>query len=68
MNFSARLAGGAGLAVGDVLRHRATEQVHVLLHDTDILPQALQGDPADVLPVNEDAAAGHLVKAGDQVA
>ena len=62
------LPGSAGLAVGDVLLHRAAEQVHVLLYDTDILPQALQGDPADVLPVNEDAAAGHLVKAGDQVA
>jgi hypothetical protein len=35
------LPGSAGLAIGDVLRHRATEQVHVLLHDTDILPQAL---------------------------
>ena len=62
------LAGGTGLAVGNVLGHRAAEQVHVLLHDADVLPQALQGDMADILPVDEDAAVRHLVKAGDQVA
>ena len=65
LNF---LPGGTGLAIGDVLGHRAAEQVHVLLHDADVLPQALQGDMADILPVDEDAAVRHLVKAGDQVA
>ena len=66
--FHDLFAGGAGLAVGDVLGHRAAEQIHVLLHDADILPQAFQGDMADVLPIDQDAAAGHLVEAGDEVA
>ena len=34
--------GGAGAAVGDVLPHRAAEQIHVLLHDADGVAQACQ--------------------------
>ena len=66
--FDDLLAGGTGLAVGDVVRHRAAEQIHVLLDDADVLAQALEGDVLDVLPVDEDAAAGHIVEAGDKVA
>ena len=36
--FNDLLAGGTGLAVGDVLRHRAAEEVNVLLDDADVLP------------------------------
>mgnify|MGYP000706986087 CR=1 FL=1 len=66
--FDDLLTGGTGLAVGDVVRHRAAEQIHVLLDDADVLTQALEGDVLDVLPVDEDAAAGHIVEAGDKVA
>mgnify|MGYP005967595049 CR=1 FL=1 len=66
--FHDLLPGGTGLAVSDVIRHRTAEQVHVLLDDADVLPQALDGHLADVLPVNEDAAAGHIIKAGNQLA
>ena len=62
------LPGRAGFAVGDVIRHRTAEQVDVLLDDADVLPQALEGDVLDVLPVDEDTASRHLVEAGDEVA
>ena len=62
------LPGGPRLAVGDVLGHRAAEQVDVLLHHADGGAQAFQRHLADVLPVDEDAARRHIVKAGDQVA
>jgi len=62
------LPGRAGLAVSDVVRHRAAEEVDLLLDDADVLPQALEGDVLDVLPVDEDAASRHLVEAGDEVA
>ena len=66
--FDNFLPGRAGLTVGDVIRHRTAEQVDVLLDDADVLPQALEGDVLDVLPVDEDAASRHLVEAGDEVA
>ena len=66
--FDDLFAGGTGLAVGDVIRHRAAEQIHVLLDDADVLAQALQGDMLDVLPVDVDVAAGHIIEAGNEVA
>ena len=65
LNFG---AGRAGAAIGDVLRHRAAEQVNVLLHDADGPAQAVQRHAAHVLAVNQDLAARHIIEAGDQVA
>ena len=61
-------AGRTGAAVGDVLRHGAAEQIDILLHHADGLAQAAQCDAAHILPVDQDLAARHIIKAGDQVA
>ena len=59
---------GTRLAVSDVFGHRAAEQVNILLHHANGIAQAAQGNMADVLPVNQNLAAGHIIKARDQVA
>ena len=61
-------AGCAGLAVCDILQHRPGEQVDFLLHHADGFAQALLRQCADVLPVDADAAARHIVEARNQVA
>ena len=55
-------------AVADVLEDRASEEEHVLLHDTDAAAQIGELDVADILPVQSDAAAGGLIKARNQLA
>ena len=50
--------GGVGTAVGDVGPHRVGEEEALLEHDADLAAQRLQGDPAHVVPVDEDGARG----------
>ena len=60
--------GGAGHAVGNVVKDGAGEQVDILLHHADVFAQAVLGQVGDVLPVDENASAGNVIKAGNQVA
>ena len=60
--------GGAGLAVGDVLADGAVKEVHVLLHKADGAAQRGLRHLADVLPVDGDGAARHVVEARQQAA
>lgn len=62
------LAARPRAAVGDVFKDAAREEVDLLLHDADILAQGLERETADILPVDEDAPLGHVVKARDEAA
>ena len=62
------LPGGARLPVGDVFIDRPGKQVDILLYHPDLLPEGVEGEGADVLPVDQDASAGHVVEPRDQVA
>ena len=53
-------------AVADVLHDRAVEQRDVLRHDRDRLAQAVLRDARDVLAVDQDAPALHVVEALQQ--
>jgi hypothetical protein len=58
---------GPRIAVGDVVLDRGREQELVLLHDAHRFPQRLERDPGDLLPVDGDRAAAHVIKARDEV-
>ena len=60
--------GSAGLAVFDVFVDAAGEQIHILLHHADLAAQGMQGHVPNVLAVDFDAAAGYVVKPGNQAA
>ena len=69
----AALGGGEHLGVGrlraavaDVLHDRAVEQRDVLRHDRDRGAQALLRDARDILSVEQNAAAFHVVEALQQ--
>ena len=57
---------GIRAAVADVLADGAREEEDVLLDDPDIAPQARLRHFAHILPVHEQGAAGHVVKAGQE--
>ena len=58
----------AGAAIGDVVADRIVEQHGVLRHHADRRAQAVLGHVADVLPVDQDAALGHVVEPEQQAA
>ncbi len=62
------VVGRVPIAVGDVRRHRAVEQKHILLDDADQLSVALDVDLAQVASVEQDPPAGGIVKPRDQIA
>ena len=59
--------GGVGAGVEQVGPHRVVEQVGLLGHHADLLRQRLQGDVAQVVAVDGDAALGGVVEPGQQV-
>lgn len=66
--FDYLFAGRAGFAVAYVLDDGSGEEVDVLLDDTDLIAEALDGDVADVFAVDLYCALGYVVKARDQAA
>ena len=60
------LFGGIEAAVADVLQHRAGEEEGLLEHQSHAPGQRFSGHMTDVVAVDEDAAAGDIVEAGDQ--
>ncbi len=54
-------------AVADVVAHRAVKQRGVLGDHADVVAQALLGDVADVLTVDQDASALQVVEAQQQI-
>ena len=61
------LHGGIRPAVADIFQHRIREQKHVLLDDADVLMEAPLGHVPDIQAVNGNAAAGYVVKPGNQL-
>src|SRR5690606_27843162 len=61
------LLGGVRAAVEDVVPYRAAEQGGVLGHHADVFTQGILADFGDILPVDQDAAAFHVVEAQQQV-
>ena len=61
------LFAGVGAAVEDVVAHGAVQQRGVLRHHADGAAQAVLGHAANVLAVDGDAPALHLVKAQQQI-
>src|SRR5258708_7178221 len=57
-----RRHGGAGPAIGDVLRQRTVKQDRLLLHDGDLAAQRLLRRPRDILAVDQDPPPGDVVK------
>ena len=64
--YDRRLA-GIRMAVANVVADRAVQQRGVLRHHADLRPQAFLGQPGDVLPVDQDAAALRPVEAEQQM-
>ena len=60
--------GGVGLPISDILRYGTAKEIDVLLYDADGAAQAGQGDGADILPVDENLPAGHIIETGDKIA
>ena len=50
----------------DIRGNRASEKEGVLVHHGDVLAQRSAGDFSYVLPVNQDCAFGHVVKARNE--
>ena len=61
------LAGGLGAGVGEVVVDRAVKEPCVLKHHGELAAQAVAGQLADVPAVQQDAPAGHVVEAHQQV-
>jgi hypothetical protein len=55
------------VAIGNVVFDRGREQKRILLHDRHGAAQRLQCRLANILSVDGDAAAGHIVETRDQV-
>ena len=54
-------------AVGNVFINRPGKKVNILLHHTDILPQALYRIMVNILPVQADFTFVNIVEAGNQI-
>ena len=61
------LKGRITLAVTDILENRVRKQEHILLDDAQILVNGPRGHGPDILSVNADGSAGHIVKPGDKL-
>src|SRR3989344_735851 len=57
---------GVGAAIQDVVAHGAVQQRGVLRDHADVAAQAVLRDMGDVLPVDQDAARLHVMKALQQ--
>ena len=57
---------GIRVAIGDVVIDRIVEQDRILRHDPDDLMQRCLRDRPNILPVNRDRPAGHLVEPEQQ--
>ena len=64
-NFAVRRVGAS---IADILHDGSREQEDILLNDPDALAEALLREVADIVSVHGHTAAGHIVKARDQVA
>ena len=62
-----RLLGGIRMAIPNVVADRAVQQRGVLRDHADLRPQAFLGQPGDVLPVDQDAAALWPIEAEQQM-
>ena len=51
-----------GTAIQDVVAHRTVQQGTVLLHNADLVTQAVLSDPCDVLPVDQNLTALRIIK------
>ncbi len=61
------LVAGVRGAEPQVLGDRPTEEEGLLRDEPDQLPQVAAAPPTDIRPIDADAAAGHVVQAGDEV-
>ena len=46
--------GSSRTTIGDIFIDRTGEQIHILLHDTNIAPQALQCKLLNILTIQQD--------------
>ena len=60
--------GSSRTSIGDIFINRTGEQIYILLHDTDIAPQALQRKMLDILTVQQDLSFRDIIESGDQIA
>src|SRR5690606_18662351 len=58
---------GIGFAVQNIVAHAAVQQRGILSNHTNMLAQGILGDAADILAINQNAAAVEVVKAQQQV-
>src|SRR5581483_147451 len=56
-----------GLAIGNVVTHSVVEQNGLLRDDPNLAAQREHGHVADILPVNQQAAAGNIKKSRDEI-
>ena len=60
------LLGGILFSISDVLPDGSRKDIHILLDNADGLPQAFELQLANVVTVHQNAAAGDVIKSGQQ--
>ena len=53
---------GPRLTVCNILPDRTTEQINILLHQTNLIPKTFQCQFPDILSINTDTSSRHIVK------
>ena len=64
--FDYLFSGCTGSAVADILDYRACEKIYILLHDTDMISEALELDVTDVRAVDLNGSVRYIVKSRNE--
>ncbi len=59
---------GLRFSVADIFQNRSRKQIHILLHDSDMVAQIRQFNLADILAIHPDRTACHIIKSRNQAA
>ena len=66
--FDYLFPGCTGSAIADILDYRACEKINILLHDSDVIPEALELDVTDIFAVDLYRAVSNIVKSRNEAA
>ena len=59
---------GIRFAIPDIFQNCSCKQIHILLHDSDMISQIRQLDVTDILSVHPDRTACHIIESWNQTA
>ena len=66
--FDYLFPGCTGSAIADILDYRTGEKLYILLHDSDVIPEALELDVTDIFAVDLYRAVSNIVKSRNEAA